>query len=196
MHIGRHLIRSLSTASSAVSNIPERLAGSAPSHRLYVFLNHDASPQTFPPKLMTAAQRALLLQINKEGGLSNLAWSPEHSGDAPAAIAFSPYGRLDLPEVNVANIAGIVPTLLAHAKGEVPVSKSHLDKIWLYVCTHGARDCRCGDRGGAVVQALRDELKSRPAKDQARVQISEVGHVGGHVFAANLLCYTSHGGDW
>jgi hypothetical protein len=44
------------------------------------------------------------------------------------------------------------------------------------VCTHGARDCRCGDIGGDLVAALRKEV-TRRASD---VAVGEVSHVGGH----------------
>jgi hypothetical protein len=44
------------------------------------------------------------------------------------------------------------------------------------VCTHGARDCRCGDIGGDLVAALRREV-TRRASD---VAVGEVSHVGGH----------------
>jgi len=39
------------------------------------------------------------------------------------------------------------------------------DDVHLYVCTHGVRDCRCGDTGGAVGRAIRDELRRRREAD-------------------------------
>ncbi|KAI0628520.1 hypothetical protein C8Q77DRAFT_1035683, partial [Trametes polyzona] len=52
-------------------------------------------------------------------------------------------------------------------------------RLHLYVCTHGARDCRCGEGGGEVRRALRRELAKRGlgAED---VVLGEVAHVGGH----------------
>lgn len=48
----------------------------------------------------------------------------------------------------------------------------------ILVCTHGSRDCRCADRGGALVHALRDEVERR--KMGGRVTVGEIAHVGGH----------------
>ena len=83
----------------------------------------------------------------------------------------------------------------AHALGESDIahSKSKDSKtLHLYVCTHGARDCRCGNTGGAVYEALRIEVAKRGLTDQ--VLVGSVGHVGGHKYAANILVYPH--GDW
>lgn len=40
------------------------------------------------------------------------------------------------------------------------------------VCTHTARDCRCGDIGGDLVTSLR--------QSDAEVKVTECSHVGGH----------------
>ncbi|SPO30596.1 related to LIP5 - lipoic acid synthase [Ustilago trichophora] len=75
------------------------------------------------------------------------------------------------------------------------------DETHVYVCTHGARDCRCGVAGTAVYQALRDEVRSHEAsaikagKDAPKkVKVYPVSHVGGHAWAANALVYPH--GDW
>lgn len=43
----------------------------------------------------------------------------------------------------------------------------------VYVCTHGARDCRCGDIGSDLVRALR-------ATAPPDVRVFDIAHVGGH----------------
>lgn len=72
------------------------------------------------------------------------------------------------------------------------------DDVQLYVCTHGERDCRCGEWGGEVADELNAELRRRREKDPEGVwgkfSIGEVGHVGGHKHAANLLVFPH--GDW
>jgi len=75
------------------------------------------------------------------------------------------------------------------------------DGALVLVCTHGARDCRCGTSGGALFDALRRELElrrqnSREEDDQIweRIRLGEVAHVGGHKYAANVLAFPV--GDW
>ena len=53
-----------------------------------------------------------------------------------------------------------------------------IGQMEVFVCTHGARDCRCSDRGGPLVQALRHEISKRGLEQD--VQIREIAHVGGH----------------
>lgn len=53
----------------------------------------------------------------------------------------------------------------------------------LLVCTHGRRDACCALHGLPVYSALRDAVTDTP--DQIVWQVS---HVGGHRFAANLVC--------
>lgn len=51
-------------------------------------------------------------------------------------------------------------------------------KVEVLVCTHGSRDCRCSDRGGALVSSLREEIIKRGL--DGRIRVSEIAHVGGH----------------
>ena len=48
----------------------------------------------------------------------------------------------------------------------------------ILVCTHGSRDCRCSDLGGALVDSLRSEIARRNIG--AEVRVREIAHVGGH----------------
>lgn len=52
------------------------------------------------------------------------------------------------------------------------------EQVQIMVCTHGSRDCRCSDRGGALVNALRAEMVKRGL--ESRIKVGEIAHVGGH----------------
>jgi hypothetical protein len=56
--------------------------------------------------------------------------------------------------------------------------------VHIYVCTHGNRNCDCGEVGGRVVSKLRkallDRLTHDPESPLKRVKIGEVAHVSGH----------------
>ncbi|GAA5905883.1 uncharacterized protein JCM6883_002483 [Sporobolomyces salmoneus] len=84
----------------------------------------------------------------------------------------------------------------------------------IYVCTHGSRDCKCGDLGEKLYQSILCELKRRKiggepsvssstvgkAEGEAGdgVRVSRIAHIGGHKFAANALVYNEQTGkcDW
>ena len=105
--------------------------------------------------------------------------------------------RLDIPSVSLDNVDSVAEQVkqhlvASHSSLEVdpprPVFEGQDrtqadDTVYLYVCTHGAKDCRCGDWGGQVADALRTEVWKRGLEDAGlgkRVVVSEVGHVGGH----------------
>lgn len=75
------------------------------------------------------------------------------------------------------------------------------DETHVYVCTHGARDCRCGVAGTAVYESLKNEVRSHQAftiksgnDAPKKVKVYPISHVGGHAWAANALVYPH--GDW
>ncbi len=56
---------------------------------------------------------------------------------------------------------------------------SHLVKrLWILVCVHGNRDCRCGEHGTSVLNELRQEIRRRNLLEL--VHVCGVSHVGGH----------------
>ncbi|GAA5935241.1 uncharacterized protein JCM15063_000979 [Sporobolomyces koalae] len=65
------------------------------------------------------------------------------------------------------------------------------NRVDIYVCTHGTRDCRCGDLGEQFYQALSARIgqSATAAKDQDRIRVARIAHVGGHKFAVNVLVY-------
>jgi hypothetical protein len=64
------------------------------------------------------------------------------------------------------------------ASSRSTVNRAGQDGVEILVCTHGSRDCRCGDRGGALVRALRHEVEKRGLA--GRVRVGDIAHVGGH----------------
>ncbi|KAF8882111.1 Sucrase/ferredoxin-like-domain-containing protein [Infundibulicybe gibba] len=169
------------------------LAGTAPSHRAHIFLHSPVPPAHFPARHATPIQRALQLKTLPWGASVNFVWLP-HLSSHEGATAFSQSGRLDIPSITLKNIDAVDSALHAHAH-TAPVSSPD-DEVHLYVCTHGARDCRCGDIGTRVVSALRAEIALRAPTDPRarRVRVGEVAHVGGHQYAANMLVFPH--GDW
>ncbi|KAF8201319.1 Sucrase/ferredoxin-like-domain-containing protein [Mycena galopus ATCC 62051] len=177
------------------------LQGSVASHRSYILLNSPSPPSVFPSRFSTPLQRALQVQTTRWGGIVNFAWTGSPNGsdnNSTSVTAFSALGgAIHFPSLTLSNVDEVAERLRQHATN-APMTAVEAAEVHLYVCTHGARDCRCGDIGGKVFQALREELDRRiladpngPAKS---VVLGEVGHVGGHVFAANLLVFPH--GEW
>ncbi|KAF5370912.1 hypothetical protein D9615_009788 [Tricholomella constricta] len=185
-----------STTASSSAKEEKPLFGTVLSHRSYIFLHAPKPPASFPPRVSTPLQRALQLKVMKWGGVVNFSWfGPEQqasNSERTSATAFSTLGgRLEIPEITLKNLDDVEEKLRKHVEG--PIVKETSEELHLYVCTHGARDCRCGNTGGAVVKVLREEVARRAKMDPSgiasRVKVGEVGHVGGHQYAANMLVY-------
>ncbi|EMD36547.1 hypothetical protein CERSUDRAFT_156239 [Gelatoporia subvermispora B] len=187
----------------------ESLAGTVPYHLSYILLHTHEATSKYPSKFHSPLQRSLLLNVAQWGGVVNFSYSPEqrlHPGytgigvpalhEAYTATAFSVRGRLDLLDITANNMDDVAEALRALALGETGARAVHRPNdpltLYLYVCTHGARDCRCGNTGGAVYEALRSEVEKRGLSE--RVFVGSVGHVGGHKYAANILVHPH--GDW
>ncbi|PPR03719.1 hypothetical protein CVT24_007394 [Panaeolus cyanescens] len=135
-------------------------------------------------------------------GLVNFAWRKSFAGqairdDAPSATVYSMTGgRLEIPRISMDNINEVQQTISSYLKG--PLTAQTSEEAHIYVCTHRERDCRCGSMGRLVVDALEKELETRLAQDPtgpfSRIKIGEVGHVGGHKHAANMLVFPH--GEW
>ncbi|KAJ2918963.1 hypothetical protein MD484_g1431, partial [Candolleomyces efflorescens] len=166
-------------------------------------------PTEHRQRFSTKVQRQLLIRLVRMGGVVNFAWFGQESSPYPpggdslpdpgwhSGVAFTPYsGRIPLPKVSLDNVDEVVQLLAQHMNppepSEAPRTPTQDDTIDLYVCTHGARDCRCGETGGAVFRALKREVDRLGVG--GKVRVGEVGHVGGHKYAANVLVYPH--GEW
>lgn len=184
------LTRPFST--NATTSLRPTLAGTVPSHRCYILLHTSCPPSRYNARVSSAVQRALQLKLLKLGAIVNFSWSPDQpvcpqeGAEAYYSTAFSTTrGRLEIPEVSIHNVDEVGEQLRNHIEGPSSSIQNKPDSdVHLYVCTHGARDCRCGNMGGMVVNALRKEVEKRnrenPLGPSRRLKVAEVGHVGGH----------------
>jgi len=78
------------------------------------------------------------------------------------------YGGL-LDEVPVSGLGATV---------ETPTNSYGVSHI--FVCTHAARDCRCGTTGVDVFNAISNAVANHPVWSRLGIQMGEVAHVGGH----------------
>ncbi|KAG9004885.1 hypothetical protein FRB95_004277 [Tulasnella sp. JGI-2019a] len=203
----------ITTPRHAISSDP--LHGTMPEHDYYLFLHTTRPPVSWPSHIepVSPLLSELKREMKKHNGIANVAYydpsllakhDPIHLGPSGAAWDESGpetykatiYGVNRKPaiaqSVSLSNYGSLIKDYLAlQANDSITVGE---DRIRFYVCTHGSRDCRCGDVGGEVLAALRQAVSKSEPDIRSKVEIAEVGHVGGHVWAANVLVYPP--GDW
>ena len=172
--------------STANVNPAQDLAGTVPVHDHYVMLHSRNPPREFPKAISSPVQKALQLALAPSNGLVNFSWSPRQSlpvlspstgEEVYSAAAFSKGGGvIELEGLTLSNLQDTVqritgPRLMAQHGGAAR-------PLYIYVCTHAARDCRCGNIGSSVAEVLREEIGRRGLTSV--VKLGETGHVGGH----------------
>ncbi|KAH9067908.1 Sucrase/ferredoxin-like-domain-containing protein [Lactarius vividus] len=207
-------VASLQTISKLSSSAARTdcLAGTVPLHQAYILLHGRDSPRSFPSRVTSPLLVTLRQYASRWSALVNVAWVPpsnstRHLSVPPSGsqdtevyslltFAHSRAG-LQIPSVTMDNLDEVCSRLHDYME-RPPTRVVDSDDLYLYVCTHGARDCRCGEWGSKVADALRNEIHRRkeiePTGKYSRVVVGEVGHVGGHQHAANLLVFPY--GEW
>jgi len=64
-----------------------------------------------------------------------------------------------------------------------------LDSGFLLVCSHTKRDERCGHCGPRLVEAF----LTKGVANAANMQVLKCSHVGGHIYAGNVIAYSGRG---
>lgn len=201
--VTRHC-RTFLTRKTEISKPPEyyegRLEGTAPEHDCYILLHASESPELFPKVHKTSLSLELQSRASKWGGIVNFSWFNDVSSKAsmergvqPATVFSRLGGKLEIPDISFENIDQVERTIQAHLEGPPMSTKGTQpdNDMHIYVCTHGLRDCRCGERGkqvySALVEAVNDVRRREPSGLANNIKIGEVGHVGGHKLSSFLI---------
>ena len=172
-------------------NPTQVLAGTVPAHDYYVLLHSRNPPREFPRVISSPVKNALQLTLAPSNGLVNFSWSPQpllppSDEEVYSATSFSKWGNIvELEDLTISNIQDAVQRTTAPGP---PVEHGDVVRpLYIYVCTHAARDCRCGDVGGLVAEAFRKEIDRR--RLTSVVKLGETGHVGGHQLSSPDPCF-------
>ncbi|CAJ1994020.1 sucrase/ferredoxin-like family protein [Leishmania donovani] len=78
-------------------------------------------------------------------------------------------------------------------KGTLAVDRS--GEYFIFVCSHFTRDARCGYCGSVLIDLFRHALLEKMGAGGAeRVTVYSCSHIGGHIYAGNVIIYSRHGG--
>lgn len=69
----------------------------------------------------------------------------------------------------------------------LPGNPETLHGSYVFICSHGSRDRRCGVCGPSLVARFREEIELRSL--QGNVSASPCSHIGGHKYAGNVIIF-------
>ena len=71
----------------------------------------------------------------------------------------------------------------------LPGTPEKLKGSYVFVCSHGSRDRRCGVCGPALISRFKEEIELHGL--QGKVTVSPCSHIGGHKYAGNVIIFGS-----
>lgn len=107
--------------------------------------------------------------------------------------------NIHIPEIPVNQVEQLTSAIESNFEWN-PLPHVQRKNPMILVCGHGARDKRCGVVGPMIVSELekvlaKEGLLYHETKNPDGVLIGQCSHVGGHVFAGNLIYHDGKGSD-
>ncbi|KAI3417051.1 uncharacterized protein J3R85_014789 [Psidium guajava] len=172
-----------------------QLAGTVQFYKRHVFLCYK-NPKVWPPRieaaefdrlprLLSAAVVARKNDMKKETLLTICEGhdgTETSNGDVLIFPDMIRYRRLTHFDVET-----FVEEVLVKDGEWLPGAPESLNGSYVFVCSHGSQDNRCGVCGPALVSRFREEIELRGL--HGKVTVSPCSHVGGHKYAGNVIIF-------
>ncbi|CAN8230403.1 unnamed protein product [Cochlearia groenlandica] len=176
----------------------EQLVGTVQFYERHVFLCYK-KPSVWParieaaefdrlPRLLSVAVSSRKGSMNKETRLTICEGhdgTETSNGDVLIFPDMIRYRRLTHFDVDT-----FVEEVLVKDGVWMPGNPESLKGSYIFVCSHGSRDRRCGVCGPSLVSRFREELEFHGL--QGKVSVSPCSHIGGHKYAGNVIIYKSN----
>lgn len=173
------------------------LVGTVELYERHVFLCYK-NPRFWPPRieaaefdrlprLLYAAVKARKNHMKKETRLTICEGhdgTETSNGDVLIFPDMIRYRRLTHFDVET-----FVEEVLVKNGEWLPGTPESLKGSYVFVCSHGSRDRRCGVCGPVLVNRFREEIEYHGL--QGKVFVSPCSHIGGHKYAGNVIIFGS-----
>ncbi|XP_066322513.1 uncharacterized protein [Miscanthus floridulus] len=175
----------------------EKLVGTVGFHERHVFLCYkgpdvwpsrlEASESDRLPRLLAAAIKARKPNLKKTIKLTICEGEDGTESSNGDVLIFPDMVRYKgLTHFDVDNF---VEEVLVKDIDWLPGSPEPMSGSYVFVCSHGSRDKRCGVCGPALIKRFKEEINGLGLDGQ--VSVSACAHVGGHKYAGNVIIFSS-----
>ncbi|KAK8997211.1 hypothetical protein V6N11_020695 [Hibiscus sabdariffa] len=157
------------------------ISGTVQFYERHVFLCYK-SPSVWPPRI-EAAEFDRLPRLLSAAVLARKTDMVKEDG-----FRFWSFGRTQF-----ATFLDAILTLLCFEEVHsewLPGTPEKLQGSFVFVCSHGSRDRRCGVCGPPLVSRFKEEIVLHGL--QGRVSVSPCSHIGGHKYAGNVIIFGSN----
>ncbi|XP_020705686.1 uncharacterized protein LOC110116462 [Dendrobium catenatum] len=175
----------------------EDLVGTVQFYERHLFLCYK-TPHVWPshveaaefdrlPRLLSAAIAARKGEMKKRTRLTICEGedgTESSNGDVLIFPDMNRYRRLTHFDVEC-----FVEEVLVKNSQWLPGAVETLTGSFVFVCSHGSRDRRCGVCGPVLIRKFKEEINSRGLHSQ--VSVSPCSHIGGHKYAGNVIVFSS-----
>ncbi|XP_077237630.1 sucrase/ferredoxin-like family protein [Tasmannia lanceolata] len=172
------------------------LVGTVQIYDRHVFLCYK-NPQVWPahveaaefdrlPRLLSAALLARKGEMKKTTRLTICEGhdgTETSNGDVLIFPDMIRYRRLTHFDVDT-----FVEEVLVKDTEWLPGTPEILKGSYVFVCSHGSRDRKCGVCGPVLVTKFKEEIDARGL--QGQVSVSPCSHIGGHKYAGNVIIFS------
>lgn len=175
----------------------EKLAGTVGLYERHVFLCYKG-PEVWPshveaaesdrlPRLLAAAIKSRKPNLKKSIKLTICEGEDGTESSNGDVLIFPDMVRYKgLTHFDVDNF---VEEVLVKDSEWLPGSPEAMSGSYVFVCSHGSRDKRCGVCGPALIKRFKEEITGAGLDGQ--VSVSACSHVGGHKYAGNVIIFSS-----
>mmetsp|Transcript_61625 Transcript_61625/g.133415 ORF Transcript_61625/g.133415 Transcript_61625/m.133415 type:complete len:288 (+) Transcript_61625:72-935(+) len=149
----------------------------------------DDCPEGSPPRLLDQA----LKKLAEEGGQAKIKFTLVQAANGIEEgdmMVFPDYVRFRGGRGMEKSLEALVSYLKGGAASSPVGDLEELSGSFAFVCSHAARDARCGHCGPRLMEAIAVKQASNP---QPGLNVFKCSHVGGHKYAGNLLVYSGKG---
>lgn len=171
------------------------ITGSVKFYDAHLFIS--TSTQDWPARIEEGDSYLTLFarwieKYSRESGFARVKLTAFHDpeqGRRPRILSFPDRSECKVP---VEDLEEWVRVFCGVQTGSPAFSPAQSEANWVFVCAHGTRDERCGLCGPPLVEAFRTAV--RESRNSTLTFVYPCSHVGGHIYAGNVLIYPA--GDW
>ncbi|AWU75970.1 hypothetical protein CAS74_004559 [Pichia kudriavzevii] len=169
---------------------PFSIRNTAPPLAKHVIVLSETSNKDWPKKVEAYPVMRNLGAVGRGNGnlFSMSTLCPETETGHVEVLVYPDSKKVTFKD-NSANYSKFVKAMDGELATNETLSVTAFEKPLILICGHAERDVRCG----VVGELVHDEFEKVLHREKLNVELGYISHIGGHVYAGNVLIYKPNG---